>query len=190
MAISVTADTVTDELTWASAHNCATGDMVSFSAGTMPAPLVYGTTYYAIVSSGTVMKVATTRANALASTAIDLTTAGATILGTKDTGRIGEVNLPIQDGSRFVKLSNVPLPVGVLLTNIVNGSRVRVSKASDNSELYLGTPGTLASFATKFTGNVIVDVRKKGYIPYRQAAIITSDGLDLYVSQVADTVVV
>jgi hypothetical protein len=107
-----------------------------------------------------------------------------------DPGIIDEENLPIQDGGKFVKLSNVPLPVGVLLTNIVNGSRVRVSKAADNAELYLGTPGTLASFSTKFTGNVYVDVRKKGYIPYRQLAVITSDGLDLYVSQVADTVVV
>jgi len=105
-----------------------------------------------------------------------------------DPGLIYEQNLPVQDGGKFVKMSNVPLPVSVLLTNIVTGSRVRVSKAADNAELYLGTPGTIASFGTKFTGSVNVDVRKKGYLPYKQPAVITADGLELYVSQIVDTV--
>lgn len=56
-----------------------TGDAVQFelsSGGSLPAPLVEGTTYYVIAGAGGLIKLATTKALALAGTAIDLTTTG------------------------------------------------------------------------------------------------------------------
>lgn len=56
-----------------------TGDQVQFKVGpggTLPAPLVAGTTYYVIKLTASTIKLATSLANALAGTAIDITTAG------------------------------------------------------------------------------------------------------------------
>lgn len=55
-----------------------TGDTVKFTnaGGALPAPLVAGTVYYVIAASSTTIKLATSLINALAGTAIDLTTAG------------------------------------------------------------------------------------------------------------------
>lgn len=56
-----------------------TGDAVQLQAGpqgTLPSPLVAGTTYYVIQTGAGVIKFATSRANALAGTAINLTTTG------------------------------------------------------------------------------------------------------------------
>lgn len=84
-AATFTADAATDILTLSTSNaNFATGVPISFStAGTLPAPLVAGPpqTYYVIrvgtatTNPGTI-KVATTYANAIAGTAIDITTAG------------------------------------------------------------------------------------------------------------------
>lgn len=53
-----------------------TGMAVKVSGGSLPAPLVAGTVYYAIVVDGTDISLATTTANALVGTAIALTSAG------------------------------------------------------------------------------------------------------------------
>lgn len=56
-----------------------TGDAVKLSAGpngTVPAPLVDGTVYYVIATGSNVIKLATTYANAILGTAIDLTDVG------------------------------------------------------------------------------------------------------------------
>lgn len=78
-----TADAVTDILTLSSdATNFQTGTALVFStSGTLPAGLTAGTTYYAILQGSITdlpgqIKVATTYANALSNTAIDLTTNG------------------------------------------------------------------------------------------------------------------
>ena len=78
-----TASAATDILTLSASNaNFATGNSLTFTTtGTLPAPLVTGTTYYSIMigtpstNPGTI-KVATTLANALVGTAIDLTTNG------------------------------------------------------------------------------------------------------------------
>ena len=77
-AATCTASASTDELTFASDRWFGVGDGVRFtSSGTLPAPLAAGTTYYAIPGTGrTVFKFATSRANALAGTAINITSAG------------------------------------------------------------------------------------------------------------------
>lgn len=56
-----------------------TGDQIQFIPGpngTLPSPLVQGTTYFAIANGSGLIKVATTLQNALAAVAIDLTTVG------------------------------------------------------------------------------------------------------------------
>lgn len=77
-AATFTANASTDLLTFASERWFGTGDGVRFtSSGTLPAPLAAGTTYYAIRgTSKTAFGFATTRANAIAGTAINITSAG------------------------------------------------------------------------------------------------------------------
>ena len=67
-----------DSLTIAAGHSFLTKFPVRVTAGAggLPAPLVENTTYYVIRISGTVIKLATSTANAIAGTAIPLTTDG------------------------------------------------------------------------------------------------------------------
>lgn len=68
-------DTATDIITVA--HSYATGDIVVIrTTGTVPAGLAVNTTYFVIRLSATTIKLATTLANALAGTAVDITTQG------------------------------------------------------------------------------------------------------------------
>lgn len=168
-------------------HGMPDGNMVAYTTtGTLPTGIVATTAYYAKYIDDNTYNLAATRGGA------SINTSGSQAgvhTGKELTGIIDEENLSIQDGSQAFNLSNVPLAVNVYLTNIVTGSRVRVGKASDNAELFLGVESAgLVSFVTKFAGNAIVDIRKKGYIPYRQAAVIGPDGLNLYVSQNTDEV--
>lgn len=203
--LAVTFDPATDIFT-AAAHGLDIGDPIRLTATTMPTGFSAGTDYYVASTSFTTgqFRLALTKGGA----AIAGTTAGSAVLahtlistsGTQSgthtaaeiVGRTNELIQASQNGLGQLVLANVALAVPILLTNIITGSRVRISLASDNSEIYLGTAsGSTISTTTKISGNVYVDVRKKGYIPYRQAAVIDgAAGLTLYVSQVADTVVV
>lgn len=73
-------NTGTNEITFTAPHLLLTGDgflaVYSPDGGTLPAPLVGVTNYWAIRISDTVVKLATSSTNAMAGTAIDLTTAG------------------------------------------------------------------------------------------------------------------
>ena len=72
-----TASTTTNVLTVASTANLPTGKTIVFTTtGALPAPLVSGTTYYAINRSATTIAVATTLANAQANSGLNLTTVG------------------------------------------------------------------------------------------------------------------
>jgi len=75
---TVTADAGTDTLTTGAAQpRIRTGDGVRLSStGTLPAPLVAATTYYAIRTGPAAYQVASSHVNALAGTAIDLTDSG------------------------------------------------------------------------------------------------------------------
>lgn len=73
-----TVTAATDEIT-ITAHGMSTGDgpfYVSNSGGALPSPLAANTSYWVIKVDADNIKLATSKANALASTAIDLTTAG------------------------------------------------------------------------------------------------------------------
>ena len=83
-----------NRITMAGAHGWATGKSVVFAmASAVPAPLVAGTTYYAIRVSDTTFKLATSLANANAGTAIDLTDAGGGGLTVEDIGATARTNL-------------------------------------------------------------------------------------------------
>ncbi len=71
-------NTGTDVITQTAAHGYATGDgpFRLTTSNTLPAPLALATDYYIIYVSATTYKLATSFANAIAGTAIDLTTTG------------------------------------------------------------------------------------------------------------------
>lgn len=72
-----TADDATDVATTPSAHGYTTGMKCQLTTtGTLPAGLSPATDYYAIVTGTTTLKFATSQANALAGTAVDITDAG------------------------------------------------------------------------------------------------------------------
>lgn len=72
-----TVSTTTEALTFSQPIPIDTGDGIKVSSTiTVPSPLVAGTTYYAIKVTDTSYQLATSMANAVAGTAIDLTSAG------------------------------------------------------------------------------------------------------------------
>jgi hypothetical protein len=74
--LSYIANATTNVLATATAHGMVTGSRLRLVGGTLPSPLLANTDYFAIVSSPTVFTLATTLANALANTPIDLSDAG------------------------------------------------------------------------------------------------------------------
>jgi hypothetical protein len=78
-AAEFVADAATDRLLFASAHGLTTGDgpfRATNTGGGLPAGIGAGTDYWAIVMDADEVKLATSYANALAGTAVDVTTAG------------------------------------------------------------------------------------------------------------------
>jgi hypothetical protein len=109
-----TADSATDQLTVVAGHNLVTGMpvQVSNSGGALPTGLSAATTYWAIVVSTTVFKLATSRALAFAGTAIDITAngTGTQTATTVATAGAGSMLLPagamvILDGVNGAKVS-------------------------------------------------------------------------------------
>lgn len=74
IAIEITSvDTNSDEMTLTSVHQWNTGDIVFMKGDGLPTPLVEGTAYYVIKGNSKKIKLATTYANAIAGTQINLT---------------------------------------------------------------------------------------------------------------------
>jgi len=73
--VSSSTDIAFDTLT-ISGHGYATGDAVIIYSGSTPTPLQSGVTYYAIPSGTNKVRLASTRANALAGSGIDITVSG------------------------------------------------------------------------------------------------------------------
>lgn len=76
---SVTASAATDELTFGAAHGLLVGTPVVLHGTAAPGGTTLATTYFAIPTGTLTIKLASTRANALAGTPIDLTTAGTAV---------------------------------------------------------------------------------------------------------------
>ncbi len=75
--VNTGADTIT-----ITAHTFITGNGVTFTSSSPPNPLVTNTVYWVIVIDANTVKLATTRANSLVGTAINLTTAGGAVTDT------------------------------------------------------------------------------------------------------------
>jgi hypothetical protein len=73
--VDVTADTMNVVGVITHRHHISTGSKITFT-GSPPAPLVVGTNYWAIRTSDTAFKAAATKADAVAGTAINITSAG------------------------------------------------------------------------------------------------------------------
>lgn len=104
---TATADAATDLLTYTvDEPRIATGDAVTVSTdGMLPAPLAILTTYYAIRVTARTVRLATTYANAIAGTAIDLTASG------NGTHRLAHVSQARYTFNGTVDLSRRPLDV-------------------------------------------------------------------------------
>jgi hypothetical protein len=74
--LGYTANATNNALTTATAHGMVTGSRLRLVGGTIPTPLLANTDYFVIKTSATVLTLATSLANALASVSIDLTDAG------------------------------------------------------------------------------------------------------------------
>jgi len=95
-----TADSTTDLLTIASTANYKTGIPVQFSTtGTLPAPLNGTDTYYVIQISATTIKVATSYDNAIAGTAIDITTNGTPVNTITSLGQLQQGEITSHPGN-------------------------------------------------------------------------------------------
>lgn len=72
----VSIDVAASTITYANPHLLVTGNRVMFTASTLFAPVQPNVVYFAIVTSPTTIKIATTDAFALSGTAINITSAG------------------------------------------------------------------------------------------------------------------
>lgn len=204
---TVTFDNTTEIFTKAS-HGLSIGDSIMLTAGTMPTGFTAGTRYYVHPTSfttgqfrlslapyGTALTGTTNGTSVLFHTIISTTgSQSGTHTGGEVFGIIDEENSPILDGAGAVNLSNVPLPVLVTLTNIIEGSNIRVSQTGDNTELFAATVGATGSvsFTTYYQGSATIVVRLSPsagtrYLEFNAVGIISSTGMDYFVSQSLDT---
>lgn len=82
VGVGVTINAGTDTITAPASHNLYNGASVRMVGGTPPSPLVLNTEYFAIRTGDTTFKLASSKANAMSNTPIDLTTAGSSPTGT------------------------------------------------------------------------------------------------------------
>jgi len=105
-------NTTTDQIT-VPVNTYETGDAMTYTKGTTaPAPLVDATVYYIIKVDSTHVKLATTLTNALAGTAIDLTTAG----GVGETNTLTPLVLVAGDQHYFRSAATVALVKGDMIS--------------------------------------------------------------------------
>lgn len=93
--VNFSVSTLSSIITLANASNFPTGEPIQFTTtGTLPAPLVAGTTYYSIFIDSTHIKVATTFANAVAGNNILFTTGGTPTNTVTNNGQLqqGQIN--------------------------------------------------------------------------------------------------
>lgn len=104
---TITADSTTDLITWGTTTPFAGNAAVNFtnSGGGLPGGISTATTYYTIPGAGNTFKIATTVANAIAGTNIDITSNGT---GTNT----GIPTVILTSGNSYFDLGGVSLPAG------------------------------------------------------------------------------
>lgn len=126
-SVSVTGDTITTS----TVHGLKTGDTVVLTtAGTLPTGLSASTAYYVIKVSSTVFKLATTRANAFAGTAINITatTGESTVAHVAHKGIFGAINLLTQ---------GTVIPDGAVITRTFYQVLTTFTSATDSATIAL-----------------------------------------------------
>lgn len=114
-------NTGTDTIT-ASLHGMSTGDQMKFTTSTtLPSPLAAGTIYFAVVIDANNFKVATSYANALSSTVVDITTQGS---GSHNVYPL--MGATIQSSGRPVFLQLIP-------GSLTNNGSINVSVAASSA---------------------------------------------------------
>ncbi len=141
-------------LTSGSIANYITGDAVKVSGGSLPTPLVAGTIYYVISNSPTTIYLATTYANALAATHIDLTSDGS---GTIISQPPDPLNTSTTYYSIFVSgttikvassLSNAQLGIAITLTSNAGANSVITSNGQLQQGSITSDTGTIVACKT------------------------------------------
>lgn len=100
-------DTATNVIT-STAHGWQTGQEVTLTqAGTLPAPLAKNTPYFIIRTSADAFKLATSLSNAMAGTAIDLTT-----VGTANTNTVTPISKNMPAGARSLRIAKASTKLG------------------------------------------------------------------------------
>ncbi|MBD2694445.1 hypothetical protein [Anabaena catenula] len=131
-------NTTTDTITFSENHNFVTGGDCWFGAGSGTYPLTKGARYYAIVTGATTIKLATSYANAIAGTAIDI------------------ASIPTNDTSNFYKYYGFNATAG----GVGNGGSNRLptlypaycqSQAIFNSDLPTEIDLTVPSYAADYS---------------------------------------
>lgn len=80
IGVGYTANPSTDQFTTVAAHKLVTGSRIRLVDGVLPTPMVANADYFAIFVTATTFKLATSLANAIAATAVDLSDAGSGVL--------------------------------------------------------------------------------------------------------------
>jgi hypothetical protein len=131
-----TVDAVTNQLTLtAHAYARADGPVQLTTTGVLPAPLALATNYWIVVDSASKIRLSTTRHNACAGTAIDITDAGTgvhTIIDTPNTRRLGQEIVNVVRGPRRFEIqlqcySTAPTGTGAaraILSKVVSRSQL------------------------------------------------------------------
>jgi hypothetical protein len=188
-------NTGTDVITVATDYATGTA-LVARSFGTLPAPLVNGTTYYAIRLSATTIKLATSAANASLGTAIDLTTAG-----TGDFTLVSSAAISSYYTTNWMKFKDAALVKKVLKPSIflnAKSSSIALTMTTafdwvDNfsdphvitvTSSHLWGSGTWGSFiwgsgATAVTKNIAIARRKFRSVRYKFENDTINQGFDL-----------
>lgn len=129
--------------------------------------------------------------------AYDLTVDGVTLSGSGTLDLGSKTFTASNGGGTSLTVSDVSgTLVAVTLTNVVVGSRVRIEKVSDGSEI-LSVEAASSTVSTNFQHTIDTDVniivRKASdgtkYLPYSTTGTITSSGLSVRINQIEDTVI-
>lgn len=163
-AATFTALASTDVITTASAHGFLTGMLaqVSNSGGALPTGLSAATNYYVIYVSDTTFKLATSQANALAGTAIDLTTNGTgTQTITPTTTLAGTIKLQkTNDPTSVTSPTWIDLVDAEVVT--VTASQTISAASTKNWVLKGFTARALRAVTTVTSGTLTADIRLHG----------------------------
>lgn len=159
--------TGTDNITL-SAHNFVTLDKVRLTtAGTLPAPLTAGTDYYVINVDANTIQLATSVANAIAGTQVDLTTAGTntqTVIpqGEEAATALSDFSGANADSANSVFLTYIDVLARAatesysavyttdvdLFVRVRDGGATPIKTFESASAQFLGTPQTVAAVRT------------------------------------------